>query len=299
MRLLKTFLRQIKMRSHNILHAAFVPLAEADYGKTGKLSALFSTDQNLVQYLNTLFKIAITVGAILAVLRLLYAGYIYMMSDVFVSKEKAKEIFREVFLGLFLLLSIYIILAQINPNLLNLDVKLTPITPSEVTGPPRPTGACSVPPLSAIVDPLAQQMETGGGVIWQNTNPRLRCAANQLVALSGGGIITSAYRPQSYQTHLFEIRDRWCTKGLRTNTDTECGSVKSAVAAEVSRHFGANWNCGSVAQGNSTHGSGTGVDISDANQLLAPQACLIWRNYPGDPWHYDLNTSCTTVCNNP
>ncbi|MDO8522179.1 MAG: pilin [bacterium] len=294
---MKKFLQQLKMRSHNVLYAAFVPLAGTGYDKSPKLKALFSNDQNLVTYLNTLFTMAITVGAIIAVLRLLFAGYMYMASDVFTSKEKAKEIFREVFLGLFLLLSIFIILKQINPNLLNLDVTLAPIT-LPATAPPG-AGACSVAPLSAIVDPLAQQMETGGGVIWQNTNPRLRCAANQLVALSGGGIITSAYRPQSYQTHLFEISDRWCTKGLRANTDPACGSIKSAVAAEVSKHFGSNWNCGSVAQSNSTHGSGTGVDISGANQLLAAQACLIWRNYPGDPWHYDLNTSCTTVCNNP
>src|SRR3989344_4406697 len=291
MKMVKKILQQLKMRSHSVLYAAFVPLAQKDYGESGKLSELFKTDQTLVTYLNTLFKLAITVGAILAVLRLLYAGYMYMASDVWTSKETAKGIFRDVFLGLFLLLSIYIILAQINPNLLNLNPSIKAVTvPPAAPAEPAQQGACSVPPLSAIVDSLAQQMETGGGVIWQNPSPRLRCAANQLVALSGGGVITSAYRPQSYQTHLFEIKDRWCTKGLRTNTDTACGSVKGAVAAEVSKHFGSNWNCGSVAQSNSTHGFGTGVDISDANPLLAAQACLIWRNYPGDPWHYDLNT---------
>ena len=123
---MKNLLRQLKIRSHNILYAAFVPLA--DYTGSKKLSTLFA-DQSLVTYLNTLFKMAITVGAIIAVLRLLYAGYIYMVSDVFVSKEKAKEIFRDVFLGLFLLLSIYIILSQINPNLLNLMPKIDKFVP--------------------------------------------------------------------------------------------------------------------------------------------------------------------------
>ncbi|MDP3965295.1 MAG: hypothetical protein Q8Q13_00660 [bacterium] len=116
-------------------NASFCPLADV---KGSRLEALYSTDQNLVTYLKTLFKMAISVGAIAAVLRLVYAGYIYMAGDVWTTKEKAKGIFRDVFLGLFLLLSIYIILSQINPNLLNLDPKLAkigdiPKTPSYTT----------------------------------------------------------------------------------------------------------------------------------------------------------------------
>ncbi|KKW17446.1 hypothetical protein A3C86_02170 [Candidatus Kaiserbacteria bacterium RIFCSPHIGHO2_02_FULL_49_16] len=113
--------------------ASFCPLA--DYSESKKLKVLFNNDAGLVQYLNTLFKIAISVGAISAVLRLFYAGYVYMASDVWTSKETAKAIFREVFLGLFLLLSIFIILNQINPNLLNLKPKIDPYMPSTPTTP--------------------------------------------------------------------------------------------------------------------------------------------------------------------
>ncbi|MEK7106877.1 MAG: hypothetical protein AAB899_01665 [Patescibacteria group bacterium] len=117
--------------AHAECTASFCPLA--DVTGSPKLRELYSTDQNLVTYLNTLFKVAISVGAIIAVLRLLYAGYTYMASDVWTSKETAKGIFREVFLGLLLLLSIYIILYQINPNLLNLDVRLAPVTIAPAT----------------------------------------------------------------------------------------------------------------------------------------------------------------------
>jgi len=129
-------LQKMKACSHQLLASAFVPLA--DYGGSQKLSTLFNNDANLVTYLNTAFKIAVSIGAILAVLRLLYAGYTYMASDVWTTKETAKGIFRDVFLGLFLLLAMYIILAQINPNLLNLNPEITPIKPSEITGPPSP-----------------------------------------------------------------------------------------------------------------------------------------------------------------
>lgn len=142
MSVMRKFLQKLKMHTRNILYAttAFVPLAKEDYGESGKLTELFKSDQTLVTYLNTLFKMAITVGAILAVLRLLYAGYMYMGNDIWTTKEKAKEIFKDVFLGLFLLLSIFIILRQINPNLLNLKPQITPIAPGVMPGPPTVSG---------------------------------------------------------------------------------------------------------------------------------------------------------------
>jgi hypothetical protein len=173
---METFLQKLKLRCHNILYAttAFVPLAKDDYAESQKLRALFSNDQSLVTYLNTLFKFAITVGAILAVLRLLYAGYMYMASDVFTSKEKAKEIFKDVFLGLFLLLSIFIILRQINPNLLNLEPKITPLTPTEMAGPstaPAPASGDQAK-LDRILqdEPVKRSMLAGSGVT-VNRNP--------------------------------------------------------------------------------------------------------------------------------
>ncbi|MDO8552489.1 MAG: hypothetical protein Q7S01_03070 [bacterium] len=123
----KNILKHLKTRISNVLYAvAFAPLA--DVASSQKLRALYSSDADLVTYLNTLFKVAISVGAIIAVLRLMYAGYLYMASDMWTSKESARSIFRDVFVGLLLLLSVYIILKQINPNLLNLDAKLSEVT---------------------------------------------------------------------------------------------------------------------------------------------------------------------------
>ena len=78
----------------------------------------------LGSYINQLFKIALSVGAMLAVLRLVYAGYIYMVSGVgnFASQGKAKEIIGSVVLGMLLLLGIYLILFQINPDIVKLNI---------------------------------------------------------------------------------------------------------------------------------------------------------------------------------
>ena len=88
---------------------------------SSKLGQLYGTT-SLAGFLNGLFTAAISVGAILAVLRIAYAGYEYMTSDAWGNKARAKEIIGDVVLGLLLLLGTYLILDQINPNLLNLDM---------------------------------------------------------------------------------------------------------------------------------------------------------------------------------
>ncbi|PIR84177.1 hypothetical protein COU18_00270 [Candidatus Kaiserbacteria bacterium CG10_big_fil_rev_8_21_14_0_10_51_14] len=103
-----------------IVHAAtpaFVPLAETP---SGPLRDIYDTSGDFSDFINGLFRFALVVGAIAAVLRIAYAGYLYMGSDMWSQKGVAKEILTDVTLGLLLLLSIWIILYQINPDILKL-----------------------------------------------------------------------------------------------------------------------------------------------------------------------------------
>lgn len=97
----------------------FVPL-ECFRG-SNKLSDAYRTGE-LGRFMNKVFVGAISLGAILAVFRLAWAGFIYMSSDLWTSKENAKEIIKETLLGLFLLLGIWLILYQINPDILKLKI---------------------------------------------------------------------------------------------------------------------------------------------------------------------------------
>ena len=96
----------------------FVPLAKApDNSKLGQLT----TSSDFSGFINGIFKFAIAIGAIAAVLRLAYAGYLYMgQSDMWSHKGEAKQIITDVTIGLLLLLGIYLILYQINPDILKL-----------------------------------------------------------------------------------------------------------------------------------------------------------------------------------
>src|SRR3990167_2674952 len=96
----------------------FVPLA--DVPSNSKLDRLTSSS-DFSGFINGLFKFAIAIGAIAAVLRLAYAGYLYMgQSDMWSHKGEAKQIITDVTIGLLLLLAIYLILYQINPDILKL-----------------------------------------------------------------------------------------------------------------------------------------------------------------------------------
>ena len=77
----------------------------------------------LAGFFNTAFTMALSAGAILAVLRLAYAGWLYMgAADMWGSKQHAKEVISNAVLGLLLLIGIWIVLNQINPCLLNLNI---------------------------------------------------------------------------------------------------------------------------------------------------------------------------------
>jgi hypothetical protein len=97
----------------------FQPLTQGT--NAGTLSGFF-TSTDLAGFFNAAFTMALSAGAILAVLRLAYAGWLYMSSDAFGQKSHAKEVIQDAILGLLLLIGIWIILDQINPCLLNLNI---------------------------------------------------------------------------------------------------------------------------------------------------------------------------------
>lgn len=114
----------------------FVPLADVPANsKFGQLTR----SRDFSGFINGLFKFAIAIGAIAAVLRLAYAGYLYMgQSDMWSHKGEAKQIITDVTIGLLLLLGIYLILYQINPDILKLKAleRIKPVSQGQQTNAP-------------------------------------------------------------------------------------------------------------------------------------------------------------------
>ncbi|MEK7531262.1 MAG: hypothetical protein AAB573_05355 [Patescibacteria group bacterium] len=80
------------------------------------------TDTNtpLSEYVNIAFNLAIAVGAVAAVVMIAYGGIEYMLSSALPQQQDGKKRIRNAFLGLAILLLVYLILYVINPDLVSL-----------------------------------------------------------------------------------------------------------------------------------------------------------------------------------
>jgi hypothetical protein len=225
----------------------------------------------------------------------------------------AKSKFTNAFIGLFIVLGAWLLVDTIMQGLLDSgDGTITGYGPwseiecvsPEAVGLPPISSETSIPsgsitaanacaPIAPLTDPAALLMENGQTVVWLGTDPQLRTVATKFAA-SVGGTITSAYRPQSYQSHLYEVSTKAC---LVSSLPAGTCPHKDAIMAELGKH--GLPLCGAVAQAGSQHTSGTGVDITGFNHSVyvkvAKIHCLEWKNYPEDPFHYELIPGCTVT----
>ena len=125
MKKLFAFLRDsVVPNARNVMFQTFVPLTPGlgSGGPPRLLSAIQQAD--MAGFLQAVFNIAISVGAILAVLRIGWGGFKYMTTDAIGSKSDAKKIITDAVIGLLLLLAIVLIIGRINPNLLKMNLNL-------------------------------------------------------------------------------------------------------------------------------------------------------------------------------
>jgi len=90
----------------------------------------------LQKYLPGLFKLLIGLSAVAAVLMIVIGGFQYISTDAIQKKSEGKERIKNAVLGLVLVISAWLILNTINPNLLKINLNIESVTteaPSGVT----------------------------------------------------------------------------------------------------------------------------------------------------------------------
>jgi len=286
---------------------------------------------NISSYVAGMIKLLVALGAALAVLFAIIGGTQYVAAGISPdAKSGAKERIVRAITGLTIILSSYLLLNSINPDLVNFKLELPSVVVRnwvQSTGPGDvvdPTGCPNITSPSTLLDsPEALSMEASGGTsvifssddsVVQTNLSRLKTESNHLIgALAQVGIsarVTSAYRPYSYQKHLYQIYDAWVVKKLKDNNDPVCATIKATVGAEYSKH-----GLGSLVSNpdtqNSPHMVGTGVDIKldfgstgatfndfsslgnthwhDINSFMVYEGIkLNWQGIPGDEVHFNL-----------
>ncbi len=137
----------------------FIPLT--DFSGSPQLSSL-ADGADLPSFLQGLFDLLIVVGATLAVIQITRGGFIYMTQDVISSKIKAKDLIRDAVVGLVLLLSTVLILRQINPDLVKLDLNPTP-------PPAAPTQGANTPSAQTMTFEQKRAMYQARGLNYIST----------------------------------------------------------------------------------------------------------------------------------
>jgi len=95
----------------------FVPLVGIPY-----VEDINDQGAGLGGYANSLFYAAISIAAILAVLKIAFAGVKYMLTDIVTQKGQARKDITNALLGLLIVISTFLILDTINPSLTGLNV---------------------------------------------------------------------------------------------------------------------------------------------------------------------------------
>ena len=78
------------------------------------------SDMKLADYVNALYLASISIAAFMAVVKIIFAGVKYMLSDVVTTKEDAKKDIRGALIGLLIVVGAVLILNTINPKLTGL-----------------------------------------------------------------------------------------------------------------------------------------------------------------------------------
>lgn len=92
----------------------------ADYRPMVVIPGLDPDNQSTDEYVNALYVLSITIAAFLAVVKIIFGGVKWMLSDVVTDKSSAKKDIWGAIIGLLIVLAAVLVLNTINPNLTKL-----------------------------------------------------------------------------------------------------------------------------------------------------------------------------------
>lgn len=130
---------------HVFAQSSFVPLAPIP-GLTDTNALSVANSTNLASFFNNLYKYAIGLAAVFAVIEIIWGGLQISTQDSISKQGEGKERIQQAIFGLVLVLSPVLVFTIINPNILNLSLNLPPI---ELPVPASPSTTTTLPICAA------------------------------------------------------------------------------------------------------------------------------------------------------
>ncbi|OGG88905.1 hypothetical protein A2592_00865 [Candidatus Kaiserbacteria bacterium RIFOXYD1_FULL_42_15] len=138
----------MKFRNFSFLIFCFLVLpslvAAADFVSMVGIPGIPDNSTDLNQYFNAVYRLSISLAALLAVVKIVMAGAKYMLTDIVPAKGEALADIKGALLGLLVILAAVLILGTINKNILNTDLTITEVA----TDPTPPTSLTTQTDLS-------------------------------------------------------------------------------------------------------------------------------------------------------
>lgn len=132
------------------------------------------------QFVERIVVIALSIGAILAVLMLVVGGFEWMVSEAVHKKELGRERVRNAIFGLLILLAAVLVLNTINPQLINLNLAVQPLTLPTPNKDPRPASIPGDP------QPDAQGRCPDGFLPWDSGTGGRGCTKKEKICATPG-----------------------------------------------------------------------------------------------------------------
>jgi hypothetical protein len=134
-----------------------------------------NTPTDPIKVITNIYGVAIGIAAVLAVGMITWAGIQYATTEAITGKSDAKGHWEGAIWGLVILLGSYIMLRTINVDLVNLNLDLTPITPTTTVG------SNALSDLQNMVNLSAKK----NAAIYQDNQAQLDAARKNLDSLAG------------------------------------------------------------------------------------------------------------------
>jgi hypothetical protein len=132
-------------------------------------------NSDILQYLSNLYTFAIAIAGGLAVIRIVYSGIKYMLSDIVTDKGEAKKSIQAAVYGLLMALGSYVFLYTLNPNLVKFNLNI------QQTAPMTGSGVELIEQNEPVYNPTAGPSGAGSpkytgdvsGINWNDPNQKI------------------------------------------------------------------------------------------------------------------------------
>ncbi|KND51525.1 MAG: hypothetical protein AB202_03070 [Parcubacteria bacterium C7867-007] len=129
-------------------------------------------ESTLPGFINNLYRLLIGAAAIVAVVEIIWAGFLFMNSNDSISaNKKAKQKITNAIIGLVLVLSPYVVFSVINPKILDVNLDFGQLKGGDSTG-----GAGSTEDVNVIsIDSKSSKEDAGAVCSKEGGNPIFSC----------------------------------------------------------------------------------------------------------------------------